>query len=112
MRQLPLLSAATRGRLLLNMIIRKNVPVLVEREYLDNIKLSVCAVGLIAHMTRWENDGLKLDSILDNVYDMCHHDCSAAIGYLELIAEEYIENLFSEEELESIRALAKFGGNI
>ena len=89
------------------MIIKRNTFTLVETRHLDNIKLSVCGIGLLTHITRWTEDNLNIEQILDRIYDMSHHDPSAAIGYLELLEEEIIDNFFSEQELQSIQALAE-----
>ncbi len=89
------------------MIIKRNTFTLVETRHLDNIKLSVSGIGLLTHITRWTEDNLNIEQILDRIYDMSHHDPSAAIGYLELLKEEIIENFFSEQELQSIQALAE-----
>lgn len=105
MRQLPLFFATTRGRLLI--MKRKNkFGVCIEREYLDNIKLSVCGVGLMAHITRWEDDGHHDLRIADQIYEMCSHDQSAAVGYLELLDEKLVINEFTTDELKIIREIA------
>jgi len=105
MRQLPLPVAITRGRLF-KMIIR-NTPAFITHEHLDNIRLSVCAIGLLTHIARWINDGLHTEEILDEIYDMCHHDKCAAVGYIELLKEKIINDFFIEEEMISIKSLAK-----
>lgn len=80
---------------------------MVAREYLDNIKLSVCAVGLIAHITRWQDDGLTFDGIFDQIYDMCSHDSSAAVGFIDLVEEGILPNFFHPDNFAEIQALAK-----
>jgi hypothetical protein len=105
-RLLPRFSSVTRGRLF-KMIIKRNTFTLVETRHLDNIKLSVCGIGLLTHITRWTEDNHNVEGILDRIYDMSHHDPSAAVGYMELLEEEIIENFFSEQELQSIQALAE-----
>jgi hypothetical protein len=105
MRQLPLPVAITRGRLF-KMIIR-NTPAFITHEHFDNIKLSVCGIGLLAHISRWTDDNLNTAEILDEIYDMCHHDKCAAVGYIELLEENIIHNFFQEDEMDSIKSLAK-----
>jgi hypothetical protein len=106
MRQLPLPVAITRGRLF-NMIIKSKAFTLVDTRSLDNIKLSVCGIGLLAHISRWTDDNLNTAEILDEIYDMCHHDKCAAVGYIELLEENIIHNFFQEDEMDSIKSLAK-----
>ncbi len=88
------------------MKIKNKIGVTIEREYLDNIKLSVCGIGLLAHITRWEDDCHDDSRIHDEIYEMCCHDQSAAIGYLELLEEKLVINQFSQDELKSIREIA------
>jgi len=88
------------------MIIR-NTPAFITYAHLDNIRLSVCAIGLLAHIARWINDGVHTEEILDEIFDMCHHDKCAAVGYIELLEENIIHNFFPEDEMDSIKYLAK-----
>jgi hypothetical protein len=104
MRQLPLLSAATRGRLFYMKKINKLTAnyTVIPLELLEDENLSWKAKGLAAYICYLDSSKGTFDSNLIELWKTCV-DTDSLDAYDELVAAGYIEDVISKSKWEVLQ---------